>query len=120
MRSLSKTKEQMSKIRNTHHKKLNLFKYLELNEINSKEAKAVFAYRSRMANFGHNYKGNNPYRICPLCYSHPDKQEWSFRCSVIKENINIQGNYDDLIEGNISKNLAKTILAITKLRESLK
>ena len=82
---------------------------MELQEINTEEAKSLFQYRSRMANFRGNYRGSNPIKNCPLCFSHPDTQQWSFKCSVIKNNINIEGTYDDLIEGNIDKKLAKSI-----------
>ena len=81
------------------------------------EAKAVFQFRSKMAKFSGNYKGKNPIKMCPLCLSHPDTQEWSFKCLELKKHIKISGNYDDITEGNITKNLAKTTLAILKYRE---
>ena len=91
---------------------------MELETINAQEAKSIFQFRSRMAQFHGNYKGNIPTKICPLCSSHPDTQEWSFKCLEIKKNIDIKGNYDDIIEGKINKNLAKTIHSIIKFRET--
>ena len=117
MRCLNKEKENMSKIQTIYHKELKLSNYLELEDINTQEAKAVFQYRSRMANFSGNYRGSNPIKSCPLCFSHPDTQKWSFQCSVIKKNIQIEGKYDDIIEGNIDKSNAKTVNSILKFRE---
>ena len=117
LRFMSKSKESLSKIRYIKHKKLNMSNYLELETINAQEAKAIFQFRSRMAQFNGNYKGKNPIKICPLCSSHPDTQEWSFKCSEILKNIEIKGNYSDIIEGNITKNVAKSAHAIIKFRE---
>ena len=117
LRYMSKSKESLSKIRNIKHKKMNMASYLELENMNVSEAKIIFQFRSRMAQFSGNYKGKNPTKICPLCSSHPDTQEWSFKCSVIRKNIDIKGNYDDINEGKISKNLAKTTHSIMKFRK---
>ena len=114
---MSESKGSLSKIRDIKHKRLKLANYLELGKINAFEAKATFQFRSRMAPFHGNYKGKIPTKICPLCSSHPDTQEWSFKCSEIKKNVDVKGKYDDIIEGNISKNLAKTTLSIIKFRE---
>ena len=104
-------------MREIKHKKLNISSYLELNDINVPEAKAIFQFRSRMAKFDGNYKGKSPTKICPLCSSHPDTQEWSFKCKEIKKNIEINGNYNDILEGKINKKLAKATLNIIKFRE---
>ena len=110
-------KNELSKIRNIKHKKLEVNNYLKLSDIYDEEAKAIFQFRSRMANFHENYKNRTPLSHCPLCSSHPDTQQWAFKCSVLKNNIKIDGTYDDIIEGNIDKKLAKTALSILKYRE---
>ena len=114
LRFFNQRKENLSKIRETKHNKLKIAKYLELENINVSEAKAVFQFRSKMAKFSGNYKGKNPIKMCPLCLSHPDTQEWSFKCLEIMKNLEINGNYNDIIEGNITKKLAKTTLSIIK------
>lgn len=110
-------KNKLSKIQNIKHKKLELNNYLKLQDIYDEEAKAIFQFRSRMANFHGNYKNNTPLNHCPLCSSHPDTQQWAFQCSALKTNIEINGSYEDIIEGNIDKKLAKTALSILKYRE---
>ena len=115
---MNTTKDSLSKIRNLKHNKINLSNYLKLENINAFEAKAVFQFRSRMAKFSGNYKGNSPVKICPLCSSHPDTQEWSFKCLEIKKNIQVNSNYNNIFEGKITKNLAKTVLSIIKFRDT--
>ena len=81
------------------------------------EAKAIFQIRSSMENFYENYRSNTPINHCPLCSSHPDTQKWSFQCSTLRKNIEIKGNYENILKGNIDKNLAKTARAILDFRE---
>ena len=111
-------KEDLSKMENLHFDNIELANYLKLNKLTVTEAKTVFQFRSRMANFTDNYRGTNPRNICPLCLSHPDTQEAAFHCSVIRKNIIINGTYSDIMDGNISKEVAKTITDIIKFRET--
>ena len=105
------------KMDNLYYGKLKMAKYLELDNISVKEAQNIFQYRSMMANFKDNYGGiKTSDNICPLCSSHSDTQKSSFECSFIKENIKIEGNYSDIMKGNISKELAKTVSNILKMR----
>ena len=117
MKYFSEVKSKLSKIQNLEHRKLEMTNYLKLEDIYDDEAKAIFQFRSRMANFHANYKNNKPINHCPLCLSHPDTQQWSFKCSVLRNNITIKGNYENILSGEIDKNLAKTAKSILKYRE---
>ena len=121
MRYFYKIKSRLSKIQNLQYKKLEMAKYLKLQDMNDDEAKAIFQFRSRMANFHGNYRSKtndlNPIDHCPLCFSHPDTQQWSFQCPVLRKNIVINGQYENILNGNIDKNLAKTAKSILKYRE---
>ena len=64
--------------------------YLKCDNINTAEDKALFSYRSRMANYNNNYKG--------LCHLHLDVQSLVFKCSTILENVQILGKYEDIFE----------------------
>ena len=70
-----------------------------------------------MANFGGNFRGSSPIKMCPLCLSNPDTQQWSLKCKKNTANIEIHGTYDDILKGNIDKNLAKTLNLILKFRK---
>ena len=117
MKYLSQQKSELSKIRHLNFKKLELAHYLKLEHIYDDEARAIFQFRSRMAKFHENYRGNSPLNHCPLCLSHPDTQKWSFKCSILQKNIKISGNYEDIMTGRISKKLAKTVKSIINFRE---
>ena len=99
------------------YKKLEMAEYLELKEITAKEAKNIFQFRSRMAPFKENYGGSNFDMICQLCLSHTDTQRSSFECSFIKKNIQIHGNYNDIMSGKIDKKLAETVTNILNIRK---
>ena len=113
-------KNELSKMEHLDFDKLEMTKYLELDEITLTKANAVFQFRSRMANFKDNYRGTNPYNICPLCLSHPDTQQAAFHCSVIRKSIEVHGKlkYSDILDGNISKDLATTVKNILKIGET--
>ena len=118
MKYLNKKKEPMSKMEDLDYNKFEMAKYLELADISVKEAHNIFQFRSKMAKFKDNYGGiKTSDNICHLCHSHTDTQKSSFECSVIKENINLEGKYSDIMKGSISKELAKTLSNILKIRE---
>ena len=55
---------------------------------------------------------------CPLCGLHLDNQAMAFNnCPVLKANITINGKYEDLFKKNISIELVKTLVNISKFRE---
>ena len=55
---------------------------------------------------------------CPLCGLHLDNQAMAFNnCPVLKANITIKGKYEDLFKKNVSIELVKTLVNISKFRE---
>ena len=111
-------KESHSKMENLWYPELKMQEYLKCDKISTAEAKAVFSYRTRMANYSNNYRGLGGLSPCPLCYLHLDVQSLGFQCSNILENVKILGKYEDIFEDNISKDLAKTVLQISTYRSS--
>ena len=79
------------------------------------EAMAVYSYRTRMAIYSDNYKGQGDVITCPLCHLH--FQKLSFQCPEVKKNIQIGGKYEKIFDAKISSELAKTVLHISKLRK---
>jgi hypothetical protein len=107
-----------SKMDNLSYSKLELQKYLKLENLDASGARTLFRYRTRMANFGENFReGNSPVN-CPLCGLHLDNQAMAFNnCPVLKANITIKGKYEDLFKKNMSFELVKTLVNIDKFRE---
>ena len=104
-----------SKMKSLSYEKLELQDYLTRLDVH--EAKTVFSFRVRTAQFSENYRGSNPPVPCPLCAQHLDLQELSFICPIIKEKIQINENYEKIFHPQITNNLAKILVAIMKLRK---
>ena len=85
-----------------------------LQDMNKEKAQAVFDYRTMMAQYSDNYRDNRGHLPCPLCLVHLVCQSVSFNCPVVKEKICIKGKYDQIFSGDISPELAQTLIYIDK------
>ena len=106
-----------SKMERTFHAKLEMQSYLKLKDITPEDAKLIFAYRTRMAKFGENFRGPHGPKLCPLCLSHLDNQPMAFNCPVIKPKLNETGKYDYIFRSEIPSETIENLKIITKLRE---
>jgi hypothetical protein len=59
---------------NLHYNKLAMQQYLKLNNCNAVQAKVMFKFRCRMANFTENFRGPNGPQACQLCGLHLDQE----------------------------------------------
>ena len=106
--------------------KMNLLKYdkLEsqqyLEEFNVSKAKTIFRFRTNMANFDGNFRGKETIGVCPVCGLHKDLQNLSFDCPVLKHELNITENYENLFTSTITQRLADILVKIVNIRKSLK
>ena len=75
-----------------------------------------------MENFEGNFKKNGieVQQQCPICQNHRDLQELCFECPVLKQNVRITEQYESLFGSNITTNLARILVKIVKIRNSLK
>ena len=105
-----------SKMANTFHSKLEMRSYLKLDKINPDDARMIFSYRTRMANFSENFRGPGGPKLCPLCSTHLDNQQMAFTCPVVKPNLST-GKYEALFRDEIPMETVKNLRIITKLRE---
>ena len=71
-----------------------------------------------MERYGENFRGGASSINCPLCDTHLDKQDMSFKCPIIKNHIDIQGNMSDVYKEDIPKDSITTILQIAKYRKT--
>ena len=115
---LMKAKNGHSKMDNLSYSKLEMQKYLKLENLYASGARTLFRYRTRMANFGENFREGSTAVNCPLCGLHLDNQEMAFyNCPVIKANVKIRGQYEDIFKKNVSTELVNTLDNISKFRE---
>ena len=103
-------KESHSKMKDMWYTDLKMQKYLKLQTMSSFEAKTVFSYRTRSANYSENYLGADGLSPCPLCLLHLDCQPMAFQCPVIKDKI-------EKMFDTVSCQLALTLVKIENVRE---
>ena len=110
---LKKSKNE-SELKNVKYERLEGQQYLTTLDV--RKAKTVFRFRTKMAQFSGNYKGQGPIELCPLCGSHSDHQEMSFRCPVVRGKMKLAEEYENIFESKISHDLANNLQQIENLR----
>ena len=114
---LLKVKTPHTKMDNLSYNKLKLQEYLKLKNCNSAQAKIMFRYRCRMANFGENFRGPRGPQICPLCSNHLDNQQQSFVCPKVKESVEVNVDYSNIFQKNIPAKLFHVLEEIESVRK---
>ena len=107
----TKNKSKMSNLKYEKFEKQEYFSTLEANH-----AKTLFRFRTRMAPFDGNYKGQGPVDDCPLCGLHSDLQHLSFSCPIVEQKLEPPEEYDKMFETKISTELAKFLHKMIELR----
>ena len=51
----------------------------------TQKARLTFKYRTRMLNFGENFRGSEETKLCPLCNEHKDDQNEIEHCKQMKD-----------------------------------
>ena len=67
--------------------------YFDDDEISVQEAKNLYKFRTRNANFKENYENSYVRIVCPLCLIQPDTQLRSVKCLEI---VAIKGTYSNM------------------------
>ena len=76
----------------------------------------IFKFRTRMSDFGENYRAGRDKVICPLFESHVDNQELSYICPEIKNKVVICGKISDIYREDIKLETVEAIQKITQIR----
>ena len=116
---LLKMKQKHSKMMNLDYKELKIQNYFKDENISVKEAQNLFKFRTRVAKFKENFKNSHEVRTCPLCLIESDTQAHCFQCPVLKEKINIKGEYTEIFTEEISPEIAHSLFKITEFREGV-
>ena len=84
------------KMRNLFYTELKIQEYLKDNRITTSQARAVFRYKTRMANFSEKFKGVAKTKPCPMCKDaldtqplllpHPPLANYSTRKGLVMQN----------------------------------
>ena len=116
---LIELKEQHSKMKNLVYSELGIQNYLVDVKLKISQAQYIFKSRVRMTTYWENFKGWKLSKSCPICKdkNQTDTQAHSFNCKVIKQNLVITGQYEDVFKVNLDIKLVKTIENIEKFRK---
>ena len=91
--------------------------YLHAKDITVEDSKRIFAYRTRMADYGENFCGQSDPKQCPLCLTHLDNQQMAYICPKIKPSLCEAGKYDGLFKMDIPIETIRNLRIIDKIRE---
>ena len=100
-----------------NYSELKIQGYLFCQDITVNQAKVLLKFRTRMVNYGNNYKGTNKQNECLMCQNHPDSQESIFDCKYNQNNVKLRGTYEDIFTREIKIEVIETIEQIYKHRE---
>ena len=117
LRMLRTKQEKHSKMDNLDYKELKMQNYMQSEVLKTKQKKLIFKGRVKMLEFGENYRGGRPQVTCPLCSLHLDNQEMSYQCPVVKSEVDITGNIEDIYKEVIKPETAETLEKILEFRK---
>ena len=121
LKYLLNMKQEHSKMDDLVYNELKLQPYLKAKNIPVHEAKNLFKYRVKVANFKENYRERykDTVTVCPLCTIHLDTQAHALQCPEIKAKIKIEGNYHDIFKNKIPSEISKTLFKISPIRKDI-
>ena len=88
---------------------LKLQNYLRDGKIPVHEAKNLYRFRVRVANFKENCKGKYTSTGCPICCVQLDTQAHSLQFDQMKMKIKLEGKYSDIFGSKIPTEISKTL-----------
>ena len=98
LRTLHKKQETHTKLDSLVYKEMKMQSYMLSEELKPKEKKLLFKSRTKLLDFGENYRGGRTHVMCPLCKLHLDKQELSYQCPDIKSEVEFTGKIQDILK----------------------
>ena len=102
-----------------HYTELKMQKYLKYEGVSVNQKRGLFKWRTRMEQFGENFRAGQDPIPCPLCRNHLDNQALSIQCAVIRKEMNPSKNIDDIFKDDICMETIETVTKITKCRKKL-
>ena len=94
--NLTAVKDTHSKMENIEYSELMMQDYMKSSNIKLQEALTLFKFRTRMADFGENFRAGTTEVLCPLCSKELDNQSHSFHCKYILDEIVVKGNLKEI------------------------
>ena len=117
-------KEDYRKLKNIQYSELKTQDYLLSHEITHDEKITIFRLRTRMSDFGFNFRAGRDQIRCPLCGQHPDCQTFLFKCPELKSSLyekfgpNSYDSIDEIFSETISVETIRVIKFAMDLRKT--
>ena len=117
LKVLLEKKSSHSKMKNLEYKELKIQSYLKNANINISKKRTIFKWRTRMESFKENFRNGEGNLPCPLCETHIDDQLLCAQCPVVRAEIGVIENINDIFKEEIKEETITNIIRISKLRE---
>ena len=114
LQKLLDKKESHSKLNNLSYSEICMQSYLLREDLNIRQKRLLFKMRTRMADYGKNFRGGKEKIICQLCNDHIDSQEMSYYCPEIVNNITVRGSAEEIYDNDVSVN---TVVFMEKVED---
>ena len=115
-KSYLQRKAEHSKLKDLFYSELKTQKYL--NTFTVADARLIFCFRTRMAEFRNNFKSSWQSLLCPLCLGHVDDQSLAFTCPKLQNKISQKVKYTNIFNENIEKDLVENLKKIVSVRNA--
>ena len=118
LEQLTQNKRLHTKMSAHYYAELKPQKYLTMKNAKINHIRNIFRFRTRMANFGDNFRQKNYQIMCPLCHNHVDSQSLSFQCNYYKDKMKIHCDMKDIDTPEVTLETAITVTEMMRLREN--
>ena len=98
------------------YKKFAIQEYLKRKDMKLEHQRTIYKYRTRMADYGENYREGRGSVNCPLCGLHLDSQELIFQCPMTETIINHGGHIEDIYKEKITNQTITQIIQVDGYR----
>ena len=106
------------KMDNVAYRDLEMQDYFTSDQMDNKQKKTFFKYRTRMERFGENFLGGRDHVMCPVCTLNLDSQELSLQCPVVMKEIHCTGDIREIYGDAIRKEIVQTVTKVIEFRRS--
>ena len=86
---LNDRKFKHTKMDNLVFTELTIQDYLVSEKLSVEQKRIIFLFRTRMADYSENYRGQGPQKPCQICKFHVDSQTHSVNCAAAMKNIRL-------------------------------
>ena len=104
---------------NLNYQELEIKPYFKIEGLKVEEVRNIFKFRTRMAPFGENFRGNKDYIMCPLCKEEKDNQAHCFKCPAMRKELEISCDVSEVFTDTVSLETAQTLSKMLEIRNKL-